>query len=1162
MSPLFETDDYIVLRTRPEEFIIFSDKVYPEFISEARRLKASLVYSDYYSVNEEGRKSPHPLTDYLPGSLRDDFDFGAIVCADKKDYDEWKSQTDSNDFYSLRLFLSARKGVARIRRQLYGLRDYDPRRSGEKQFDYVDRKNRNVQISMEKTCTDFLRKEGLYLTPRTKISAEDSGKDSFTVEASVVIPVFNRAATISDAVHSALGQKTDFEYNVIVVDNFSTDGTSELLKNISEEDNRLIVLRPEEKGLGIGGCWNLAVFSKKCGHYAVQLDSDDVYSGPDSLQKIIGRFRTDGSAMVIGTYMMTDFNMNPIKPGIIDHREWTDENGHNNALRINGLGAPRAFSTSALRNIGGFPNVSYGEDYAVGLRITREYKISRIYEPIYNCRRWGGNSDAALDVESVNRNNYYKDSLRTEEILERMAMVQRNSWKEADSRYAALDCVETKSFGREGFRIYAEYNPARAVSTLADTDNKSIALRPCFLCDENRPPVQKGLKINMEDRRYQILLNPFPIFPKHFTVPAADHQPQKFSISRYEDMLRLSEIFTHYLIFYNGPESGASAPDHFHFQMGCKGFIPLEKDFKSLKKREIGSRRGSRIYMPEEFLETAVIIDSDSSSDSVQCFSDIFKIIGSFCGGTIEPMLNLLSWKSDGRYITVIIPRSAHRPECYYASGENRVRVSPASVDLGGTFIVPVKDEFDRFDEDLMKKVIREVTPLNRRNEIRNALETCFNRRQNEVSIGLMTEAEIKVNFRSSYSGTEGLETFTAEGGRIVWNGKSYSELIFIPDDYPSASFELKGVTIGVNFHWQRKENQIFRGSLKLLPVDDKVLAINVIGVEDYLYSVISSEMSGKGSPEFLKAHAVISRSWLLARPTISGKKISPVKNNKDKNIKWYDRDDHTLFDVCADDHCQRYQGLVRSGDKNVAAAIDGTWGEVLKYGGEICDTRFSKCCGGISERFDTCWEDKNYPYLKPVRDVDHAGNSSMPDLSVEENARKWILDRPESFCNTSDRLLLEKIMNSYDVETADFYRWKVEYSQKEISALVKKRSGIDFGDIIALTPEKRGASGRICELEIKGTLRTMVIGKELEIRRTLSESHLYSSAFIVDTEGAEDSKDGSLKVPARFILRGAGWGHGVGLCQIGAAAMGEKGYNYKEILLHYFSGASLEKVY
>ena len=433
------------------------------------------------------------------------------------------------------------------------------------------------------------------------------------------------------------------------------------------------------------------------------------------------------------------------------------------------------------------------------------------------------------------------------------------------------------------------------------------------------------------------------------------------------------------------------------------------------------------------------------------------------------------------------------------------------------------------------------------------------------VKVGIFNEPEVKFvlygKYRVGDTIAEGECLASVSGGKVLWDGKEYDNVLFTPSDEENDCFELKDVTIGVNFHWERKENQKFRGALSLIVENDRVTAINVLSVEEYLLSVISSEMSATASLELLKAHAVISRSWLLAQIE---KNKNIIKENthycachQDENelVKWYDREDHVNFDVCADDHCQRYQGITRASTQTVREAIKATWGQVITYDGKLCDARFSKCCGGVYEEFENCWEPVHYPYLVARRDSEHP--LDFPDLTVEENAKEWILSSPQAFCNTTDAEILSQVLNNYDQETADFYRWKVEYSQEELSALIKNRSGIDYGEILDLVPVERGKSGRLVRMKIVGTKKQLTIGKELEIRRTLSPSHLYSSAFIVDKQDVN-----AAGVPQKFVLTGAGWGHGVGLCQIGAAVMGAKGYNYKEILLHYFIDANISTLY
>lgn len=448
-----------------------------------------------------------------------------------------------------------------------------------------------------------------------------------------------------------------------------------------------------------------------------------------------------------------------------------------------------------------------------------------------------------------------------------------------------------------------------------------------------------------------------------------------------------------------------------------------------------------------------------------------------------------------------------------------------------------------------------------------------------QIAVGILSGKEIQFLFPDEFISSDGMaisgiQQAVYQKGKICWQEKVYDELSFTPRQNTASFFELQDVTIGINFHWERKEVQRFKGELKIIIEDDKLTAINVISIEEYLTSVISSEMSATASLKLLKAHAVISRSWLLNKLKIENEKlknkmqpdsaaISQFSILNSQFIKWYDHEAHKNFDVCADDHCQRYQGITRASTPQAVEAVSATRGEVLIYEGKICDTRFSKCCGGAFEEFQNCWENVKHPYLIGQRDsqTEHW----LPDLSIETEADKWIHTSPVAFCNTQDKKILSQVLNNYDQETADFYRWKVSYSQQELSELIHKRSGIDFGEIIDLIPVERGTSGRLVRLKIVGTLRTLILGKELEIRRTLSTSHLYSSAFVVDKEYKEEDreyKEEEQKIPSRFILTGAGWGHGVGLCQIGAAVMGEQGYKYEEILSHYYPGSMIERQY
>ena len=426
-----------------------------------------------------------------------------------------------------------------------------------------------------------------------------------------------------------------------------------------------------------------------------------------------------------------------------------------------------------------------------------------------------------------------------------------------------------------------------------------------------------------------------------------------------------------------------------------------------------------------------------------------------------------------------------------------------------------------------------------------------------KIDIGILRAARIKFRFIGDYAldgkSVDGENVVCIEDGRLCFNGRCHDSLCFVPQT-ADGCFVLYNVIIGVGFHWQRKEDQTFKGELRFIVEDGEVRAINRLFIEDYLVSVISSEMSATSSLEFLKAHAIVSRSWLYAQ-LLRKERVEHGTlgwENDEETVRWYAREDHTLFDLCADDHCQRYQGITRALNPNVARAVEETRDIVLKYDGRVCDARFSKCCGGVTERFPACWENVDYGYLQSFRDCENG--ASLPDLTTEDGARAWIESIPESYCSTTDKAVLSQILNGYDRETNDFYRWRVVYTQEELSALVARRSGMDFGLVEELQPVERGASGRIVRLRIVGSKRTRVVGKELEIRRWLSESHLYSSAFVVN-------KEHDLHGELRFVLKGAGWGHGVGLCQIGAALMGEKGMSHSVILSHYYPGTVIEQV-
>ena len=1185
--------DYVMICTR-HTTIGWGNNTLERFLRVADDTDAVMVYADHYKMVED-KMEKHPVIDYQSGSLRDDFDFGSLWCIKAQALADYIAQPDREEYqfaalYDLRLYLSRVGEIFHLNEFLYSEAELDTRKSGEKQFDYVNPRNREVQIEMEKACTQHLGKVGA-LIDTTFYRQPDFGEQDFEYEASVIIPVFNREKTVADAVKSALGQKANFKFNVIVVNNHSTDRTGEILDELKADN--LIQIVPERTDLGIGGCWNEAINSSFCGKFAVQLDSDDLYSSPKTLQKIVDAFYKQKAAMIIGSYRMCDFDLNTLPPGLIDHKEWTDENGCNNALRINGLGAPRAFFTPLVRQIQ-FPNTSYGEDYALGLAFSRRYRIGRIYDELYLCRRWGGNSDAALSVEKVNANNLYKDRLRTMELKARQHLLQGKAdimedssisrffnrqlevWTDARHRFRDLKHVETRQFSDQ---LKLQWNPARIVSTGAKIDKKTLGERPCFLCDKNRPKEQMSKQI---DEKFHLLVNPFPILPVHFTIPARKHQPQLI-YKNYGEMHRFISLHSDLMVFYNGPKCGASAPDHLHFQAGTNGILPLQTNWQRLSRNLtdiISLNDEEKISVVRDFIVPAFVIISKSAESDEALFRRLYKAMPQR-GDETEPMMNIISWRKGEEFISVVIPREKHRPEAYFAEGDAQFVVSPGALDMSGLIITPREEDFRKLTEEKALSLLQEcgvseekmnaiIAKLKASKDAEDAAEassSLYNKgKQPDVTVGIVSAQKIHFSLNKPYLAkgekVQGEQVVEFSEGGVLWNGNQYSQLTFHPQS-ADASFSLSDVTIGVNFHWERKETQTFLGTLRFVVESDKIVAINELPVEKYLESVISSEMSATSSLELLKAHAVISRSWLLAQMkkrrevAESGNNFFSFTKKEDTLIRWYDREDHTLFDVCADDHCQRYQGITKETSPHVAEAIRQTKGQILMDGEEICDARFSKCCGGITEEFQYCWEDTPKTYLTAVRDIALGVEHTQPNLTNEEEAEKWIRFNPPAFCNTQDKKILSEVLNDYDQETVNFYRWKETLSQEKLQQLIADKLKMDLGAILDMKAVERGKSGRISKLQIIGTEKTFTIGKELEIRRTLSDSHLLSSAFVVDKYDKDEQR-----VPQRFELIGAGWGHGVGLCQIGAAVMGEQGYHYDAILLHYYQGAEIKKLY
>ena len=682
---------------------------------------AVMGYS-HYRKKIDGNVADAPTIDWQPGSLRNDFDFGPVLLFRTDALKQYLAmpleEYSYAGFYQLRLAMERIGTIYHHCEYVYTVDEDDTRKSGEKQFDYVNPAQRNVQIEMEQVCTHHLKQVGAWLPP-CKYDAIDLSAGEFPVEASVVIPVLNRESTIADAITSVLRQKCTFTFNILVVDNHSTDRTPQIIDSFADE--RVVHIIPSCNDLGIGGCWQLAVDDARCGRFAVQLDSDDIYSDENTLQRVVDGFYQQQCAMLIGTYRICDFELNTLPPGIIDHREWSEENGRNNALRINGLGAPRAFFTPVIREIG-FPNVSYGEDYAVGLHISRRYKIGRIYDVLYLCRRWGGNSDAALSHEKVNAHNFYKDSLRSAELAARQALVsswetvsregvdaffekQLAQWPDAAKRYEALSATRQRVLGNG---VSLQYNPSRAVSTAAKVDAASIAGRPCFLCAGNRPAEQ--ISENALGS-LELLVNPYPILPQHFTLPLKRHIPQVLE-PMYADMLHLAGSWQGLAVFYNGAKCGASAPDHAHLQAVRCCDVPLLRSMSagmfSFGEPLCGVEE-AKVYNVVGYIVPLFVITSKKVSNAVELFNRLLAAMP-VVEGEPEPRMNVISYSSaDGGYVTIVIPRAQHRPSCYYAEGALQRLVSPGTLDMTGLIVTPRECDFEGMTADEATALLREV---------------------------------------------------------------------------------------------------------------------------------------------------------------------------------------------------------------------------------------------------------------------------------------------------------------------------------------------------------------------------------------------------------------------------------------------------------------------
>lgn len=678
---------------------------------------------------------------------------------------------------------------------------------------------------------------------------------------------------------------------------------------------------------------------------------------------------------------------------------------------------------------------------------------------------------------------------------------QLSVWQLASSNFRALKTAPSREVDVFGLKCRIQYNPRRVISSTADTSPAAIASRKCFLCADNRPKEQFHLGFEgRKGRNYHIQINPYPIFRGHLVIVRDEHIPQEIW-HHFPDMLDFAARYKDYLVFYNGPSSGASAPDHLHFQAIPKHNLPLEEvvdEFLDHPGEPLATVKDASLYKFDGYARGVFALKATTSKSLAKLFYRLLDCTDRGKGEE-EPMFNLYAYVKNGEYRTIVVMRSAKRSHHFYSEGADHLTISPGAADIAGLFVAPFREDYDKADTALLEELLSEVCISE---DEQNMIVWRLTRHQEKISVGLLSAKEIRFEIISDGAGPQ---TVKWHDGRISYNGMLYDELYFdsmtLSTLFAEASFILYDVVIGIDFHWQQKRTFKYAGGLKFIVEGDRITAVNCIGMEDYLMSVISSEMKSSASIELLKAHAVISRSWLKAR----------LKDHKAG---------HEHFDVCADDHCQRYQGLTMAVGDDVCRAIDRTWGQVLEYGGDICDTRYSKCCGGRTELFSTCWEDVDLPYLQSVEDP---------------------------FCDCENSSILSQVLNDYDLHTADFHDWTVQYTTDELSELVRTRTGIDFGTIVALESVERGPSGRIKYLRITGTLREEVIGKELAIRKALSSSHLKSSAFEIE------------KSPDGFVLKGRGWGHGVGLCQIGAAAMAAQGYDYRQILSHYYVGAEIK---
>jgi len=747
-----------LLAVNCEPEIKYDEQSLRRIFAIAGNTQAGIIYSDFIE-QKENDLIPHALIDYQQGSIRDDFNFGHVLffsmAAIKTVLHKYSPlPLDENvAFYDLRLKISIDHAILRVPEFLYTVTQPKAVAKAietdqtEENFAYVATVNFARQKKLEKVATNYLKITDTYLRARTLKAPRSS--ERFPVEASIIIPVLNRKKTIHDALQSALAQETNFDFNIIIVDNHSTDGTTQIIKKMASKSHKIELLIPARHDLSIGGCWNETIYSPLCGRYSVQLDSDDLYSSPLTLQRIVDVLRKENYAMVVGSYTIVNEQLKQIPPGLIDHREWTQANGHNNLLRVNGMGAPRAFNTAVIRKIG-FPNVSYGEDYAVGLRIARKYKIGRIYESLYLCRRWQDNTDAGLSGEKQNRNDFYKDELRTMEVkarqminkniralgdhifadypgkdnltlpalCEKLFETQKKSWKMLADACRDLASVRTREIICGSYKVQLQYNPNRAASSGAAVDADSIKKRPCFLCVDNLPDRQQGILYRKD---YIILCNPAPIFDQHFTIVTLQHQPQEIAPSLDWLLQMAADLSPSYKVFYNGPACGASAPDHLHFQMIPTHALPFLNTLKFFSPaKKISS---VRFYKGVNLDRSVVILESKNREALRKQFEHFVKVTQNAVSTNNEPLMNIFCIYENHIWRLVIFLRQKHRPDAYFAAGDKNIFVSPGVIDMAGVIITPQIIDFNRLGCDTIRGIYREVSlPEELMNTIMNEL--------------------------------------------------------------------------------------------------------------------------------------------------------------------------------------------------------------------------------------------------------------------------------------------------------------------------------------------------------------------------------------------------------------------------------------------------------